>query len=189
MPGYLDFQTIKDANPIEQVAEKLGLVLKKHGNQLRGPCPSGKGGDRALVITPDKQAFYSFGINKGGDCIALVSHVKGLSPKDAAAWLQGDTEPEKKTAVKGGEVRESSAKKEATAEPSEGFKPLDYLVPNHEAVIAVGFDPDFASTHGIGYAPRGVMRGQIAIPVRSSKGKLLGYIGVTDCRLPSQWHE
>lgn len=185
--AYLDFQTIKDANPIEEVAMKLGLVLKKHGNQLRGPCPSGKGGERALVITPDKQAFYSFGINKGGDCIALVGHVMGLSPKEAAQWLHGDTEPEKKSGTPA-EVRERSANQEATEQPSEGFKPLPYLVSDHPSVEAIGFPTDFATELGIGYSPRGVMRGQIAIPVRDCNGKLRGYIGVTDCRLPSHWH-
>ncbi|MGX7894391.1 CHC2 zinc finger domain-containing protein [Tsuneonella sp. HG222] len=178
---YLDFAAIKEDHTIESVADRLGLELKKNGAQLRGPCPSGKGGERALVITPEKGAWYSFGLNKGGDCISLVSLVHGLSPKDAAAWIVGDQQPEKKKP-------EAAEKERAAEEPSEGFKPLEYLVSDHDAVTALGFDPTFAASVGIGYAPRGVMRGTIAVPVRSSKGKLLGYIGVTDAKLPSNWH-
>lgn len=186
--AYLDFQTIKDANPIEQVAAKLGLVLKKHGNQLRGPCTSGKGGERALVITPEKSAWYSFGINKGGDCIALVSHIKGLSPKEAAQWLSGEQEPEKKSQDKPAEVRESSANTQTDGKPSEGFRPLEYLDPNHEAVIAIGLDPVDAARLGAGYSPRGVLRGTVAIPVRDETGKLLMYVGCRDVVLPKQLH-
>jgi hypothetical protein len=44
------------------------------------PCPVCKtGGERAIVITPDKFVFYCFSAKVGGDAIALVSHIKGVS--------------------------------------------------------------------------------------------------------------
>lgn len=176
----IDFQEVKAAHPITEVADRLGLTLKKDGAALRGKCPSGAEGERKFVITPAKGAWYSFAAQKGGDCISLVAFVKGIGLKDAAAWIIGDNEPEKK--------KPKAAEGEPAAKPSEGFKPLDYLQYDHEAVIAVGFDPDVAMKLGIGYAPRGVMRGTIAIPVRDSNGKLCGYVGVTDAKLPSNWH-
>jgi DNA primase len=176
--SYLDFETIKNENPIEQVAERLGLKLKAGNGQLRGPCPSGQGGERALVITPAKSAFYSFGLGKGGDVIALVALVKECSPKEAAEWLAGDKPPEKKR----------DASKAGGTKSSEGFKPLDYLEPDHEAVIALGFDPDDAKRIGVGYAPRGGCKQTVAIPVRDESGKLLGYLGITEAILPKQWH-
>lgn len=176
--SYLDFLAIKEANHIEPTAEKLGLTLKRQGNQLRGPCPSGQGGDRALVITPEKEAWYSFGLGKGGDVISLVALVHKCSPKEAAAWLSGDTQPEKKP---------SKAQTTTAGKPSEGFQPLEYLVSDHEAVIAIGLQPDDAARLGAGFAPRGVLRGTVAIPVRDEHGKLLGYVGCVDVRLPSTW--
>ncbi len=171
--AYLDFVKIKEDNPIEGVMQRLGLDMKKKGNQWRGECPVSKeGGERALVITPEKGAWYSFGAKKGGDVIALVEFINGVKSKEAAAWLQShETVPEEK--VTRGEER--------------GFKPLDYLEADHEAVIALGFDPTDADLLGVGYAKRGVMRGTVAIPVRLVDGSLVGYIGITEALLPTSW--
>lgn len=174
----IDFQQVKADNPIEKVAELLGLQLKKAGNTFRCPCPSGEGNDRGMVITPEKGVFYSFPKQKGGDCLALISFVKGCSPKEAAEWLVGDKQPEKKqsaSSTKGGE------------KPSEGFSPLTYLDPQHEAVIALGFDPDDAAKLGIGFAPRGVLKGHVAVPVRNEDGSIAGYIGIDEAKLPPRW--
>jgi hypothetical protein len=166
-----DFAKVKAEHSLESVAERLGLALKKHGNAWRGPCPSKPGDERALVLTPGK-GWYSFAANKGGDVISLVAFVKGMSVKDAANWIEGTqrTEPEKGT--KG----------------EDGFKPLDYLQHDHDAVVALGFDPADAERLGVGFAPRGLMKGTVAIPIRTADGKLAGYIGVTDATLPPRWN-
>ena len=41
---------------------------------------------------------------------------------------------------------------------------------------------------GWGYAPRGVLRGKVAIPIRTDDGTLCGYVGVTEVALPPKWH-
>ena len=169
----LDFQQIKAEHRIEDVAERLGLELTPRGDQLRGKCPSGEGGERALVITPKKQVWYSFGAKQGGDVLALVAFVNGSSVKDAAQFLAGNTPPEKKP--------------EGT-KPSEGFKPLEYLQAEHPAVQALGIDAMDAQRLGIGHAPRGVMRGMVCIPVRNEAGVLAGYIGIEDGKVPKEWH-
>jgi len=167
---FLDFNEIKANNPIEQVAERLGLKLKKSGAQLRGQCPSGEGDDRGFVLTPSKGVWFSFPQQKGGDAIALVSFVRDLPPKEAAAWIVGK-QPEK-------------TEKPETAE---GFKPLDYLAFEHEAVQALGFDASDAEKIGLGYSPRGIFRGRVAVPIRLSSGRLIGYIAIQDCELPKEW--
>lgn len=174
---FLDFEQIKQDNPIEKVADQLGLKLKKEKDQLRGACPSGEGGERAFVITPKKNAWYSFAKQTGGDVIALVSFVKGIPTKDAAQFLVGATVPEKKQPASPDGGEKSSA----------GFSPLEYLQADHEAVVALGFDPGDADKIGVGFAPRGVLRGTVAVPIRLEDGRLIGYIGVTDAKLPSTW--
>ncbi len=168
--SFVDFAQVKEQHPIDQVAERLGLKLKKSGAQLRGQCPSGQGDERGFVITPAKSVWFSFPQQKGGDAIALVSFVLDLPPKEAAAWIVGN-QPEKKE----------------KSETVEGFKPLDYLAFEHEAVQALGFEASDAEKIGCGYCPRGIFRGRVAVPIRLSDGTLIGYIAIQDCELPKEW--
>lgn len=166
---FLDFDEIKAANKIDDVAQLLGLELKKSGNALRGKCPvCESSGDRNLAVTPSKGVFYCFSDQKGGDVLALVAHIRDCSVKEAAQWLSGDKPAKEKKGDK-------------------GFKALDYLVHDHEAVVALGFEPDDAERLGIGYAPRGVLRGTVAVPVRLQDGTLSGYLGIQDATLPPSW--
>lgn len=171
---YIDFEEIKANVSIEDAIGKLNLKMARNGKQFRSPCPVCKsGGDRALVATPEKKAFYCFAAQKGGDVIAFVAHIKGCGQKEAAQFLAGDPVPPEKE------------KEEAPA--CDGFKPLEYLQIDHEAVAALGFDADVAEAVGLGYAPRGVMRGTVAVPLRLENGRLIGYVGITDAKLPSSF--
>lgn len=171
--SFIDFNEIKSANAIAEVAEKLGLNMNKSGNSLRGKCPvCESGGDRNLVVTPGKEVFFCFSDGKGGDVLQLISHVKGIGVKDAAQWLAGPSTSKEKT---------------TKAEPSEGFKALDYLQHDHEAVVALGFEPGDADRIGLGFAPRGMMKGLVAVPIRLTDGRLVGYIGISEAKLPTAW--
>lgn len=179
MAYSLDFEEIKKTHGIEEVASRLGLDLKKNGAQLRGKCFSGADGDRKLVITPAKGLWYSFALSKGGDVISLVAEVKSLSPKDAANWIVGSPEPEKKpvmaSTLEGQEARG-------------GFQPLTYLEADHPAVEAIGFTVEVAEALGVGFAPRGVLKGTVAVPLRKEDGTIAGYIGLSEIeKQPPKW--
>ena len=180
MSRYVDFEEVKTAVSIDQAAQRLGLEVRKAGNQLRAPCPICKaGGDRALAITPAKNLFYCFAAQSGGDQLQLVAHVMNCSVKDAAEWLDVTST----RTVPTGTVPATVSKERA-----EAFSPLDYLQADHAAVEAIGLDQETASALGIGYAPKGLMRGTVAIPVRLPDGALAGYIGITEARLPPRFH-
>ena len=38
------------------------------------------------------------------------------------------------------------------------------------------------------YAPRGTLRGTVAVPIRTKDGMLVGYIGITEAKLPPRWN-
>ncbi len=170
--SFTDFQELKTRVSFEQAINLLGLTLKRSGNQWRGACPVCKGSDRSLVITEGK-GFFCFTKHAGGDVIALVAHIRGIAVKEAAQFL-ADTLDSPKATVPQVKVEGKEG----------GFKPLDYLEPEHDAVKAIGFDPEFCKAHGIGYAPKGMMRGTVAIPFRDEHGTLLGYLGIEDAKLP-----
>jgi DNA primase len=184
---FLDFAALKEAVSFASVVELLDLKLKRSGNQWRGPCPAcNSGGDRALVVTEGK-GFFCFALKRGGDQIALAAHVLDLPARDAAQELA-----ERAGIVAEGKSTSTGTRTVGTVPESEGvggskLSPLSYLEHDHEAVHAVGFDPEKAKAMGIGYAPRGIMRGTVAIPIRDEHGTLLGYIGVTDATLPSDF--
>lgn len=176
---FVDFDDLKAKTSFEKVIALLGLALKRSGNQWRGACPRCKtGGDRALVVTEGK-GYFCFTDKQGGDQLALVAHIRDCSVKDAAAFIVGErvasTVQTASSAVPQSETGEEGGKT---------FAPLSYLEPEHDAVVAIGFDMTFATKYGIGYAPKGILRGTVAIPFRDEKGNLLGYIGATDLKLP-----
>ena len=77
-------------------------------------------------------------------------------------------------------------------EPPDALNPLDYLEPLHPSVSALGFTEEVAKAVGIGYAPKGTMKGRCLIPLRTEEGKLVGYIGFNPAlepqfKLPSKW--
>jgi hypothetical protein len=61
-----------------------------------------------------------------------------------------------------------------TTSTAGGFKPLDYIIFEHEAVP---LPKEIAERLGIGYVGKGIMRGRLVIPLRDETGKLLGYVG------------
>lgn len=173
-----DFAELKSRITIEQVVQQLGLQMRANNTQMRGVCPACEtGGDRALVVTPSKALFYCFSAGIGGDMIALWGHIKQCSLADAGKQI-AQAFPARGTSAPAPPIESASAP------AAQGFKALDYLDPEHEAVIAAGFDTEEAKVLGIGYAPKGVLRGTVAVPIRLPDGTLVGYIGVQEAKLP-----
>lgn len=176
---YIDFADLKSRIPITQAAEWLALTLKPSGNQQRGPCPAcNTGGNRALVITPERGLFYCFPAKIGGDLIKLVAHVKACTQNEAAQLIQsqfGGTDPTV-PARASRTVRHSSST--APEKEKAGLNPLTYLEPEHPGIQALGISPATAEAFGSGYAGKGVLRGRYAVPVHSTDGTLLAYVGI-----------
>lgn len=154
---YVDFTELKSRHPIEDIADLLGIELKKKGEQLRGHCPWCQGGsDRAFVVTPSKQVFYCFCPDHegGGDSIELAARMYGVTPKEAAAKISAHF----------------------TAPKAEGLKHIDYLQPQHPALEALGLLRETCEHFKAGYKPKGVLSGRLAIPLYRN-GTLVGYAG------------
>lgn len=173
---FVDFAQLKQRVNVEKAITILGLTMKQQGAQYRGACPACReGGDRALAINSEKDGYYCFSQKKGGDVIALVAHVKGVTQRDAAQFLAqqiGDSAPADHAPST---VRHSSP----APTPTQGkeLKPLDYLQYT-EAVEGLGISEATCKAWGAGYAPKGIMRGRLAVPIHDRAGKLLAYVGV-----------
>jgi DNA primase len=176
---FIDFAALKEKVSIGQCVQMLDLRMKGN-DQLRSGCPACRsGGDRALAVNVSKGSFYCFADGKGGDQIALVAHIRGVSQREAAQEIAEHFR-----------IGEPKAEKpERTAEKVEGgMEPLSYLEHDHPAVETLGFDAETAQALGIGHAPRGMMKGLVAIPIRLEDGSVAGYLGVNDiAKLPPKW--
>jgi hypothetical protein len=59
---------------------------------------------------------------------------------------------------------------------------------DHVTVESLGIASDTAEALGIGYAPKGMMKGYVAVPIRLPTGELTGYIGITEGKVPKEFH-
>lgn len=177
----IPFKKIVDSIDLLDACTDLGIKLKKQGGSYRGECPGCD--NKRMAVTPG-EGFCCHKCDLQGDVIALTRAAKDFDGMyDAAAYLVEtfnlDFERKQKSTV--------PEEKEKPAD-ERGFQPLDYLKPDHEAVVALGFDPEDARALGVGFAPRGLHKNTVAVPVRTDDGVLRGYIGVTEAKLPKSWH-
>lgn len=168
---FISFAELKERIKIEQVAEMLGLQTKAAFGKLRSACPKcNAGGDRAIVITPEKGVFNCFAAKQGGDMIQLVSHILNVPVNEAAQKINnhfgGKAEP----------AQQPPKPKEQ--ENVRSLTPLAYLVAEHEAVQVLGISKETAEQYGIGYAPKGTLRTRVCVPIHSRDGTLLAYCGI-----------
>lgn len=158
-----DFDELRRRISIDQVLPIVGVTLKPSGEQLRGECPlCKKAGERGFSVTPKLGVFKCFGCGKTGNMFHLVSAVKGVSLKVAGDMIEAHF-----------------------AVHTPALAPLDYLVYNEH----VPFKEEDAQRLGIGYAPKGIMRGKWVLPLRTQDGTLVGYVGFepgTPIKLPKE---
>lgn len=176
MSKYIDFGDLKANTNIESMIPILGIPIKQQGRQWRGHCPAcDSDSDRALVVTPAKQAYYCFSAEQGGDVIAFVAHILDLPMKAAADYIVSISNF----------ADDSDPPPERVTKP-ESFTHLDYLVVDHDKIAALGLVPETCTYFGAGYAPKGILRGRLAIPIHQADGQLVGYCGraVTDEQSP-----
>lgn len=186
MPKFIDFSELKQRVSITQVLDMLGIAgLKKHGEQLIGPCPLCKGSKSSFKVTPSKQVWNTFCGCGGGDIIMLVARFRSYgTDNEARKRAAHDIASHFKI---GQQPSVPAPAREVELVNGEVGKPLDYLVPDHEAleVFDTITSADTYRHFGAGYAPKGVLSGRLLLPlheldgtyVRNEKG-YVQYVGV-----------
>jgi phage/plasmid primase-like uncharacterized protein len=87
----IDAATIARARsvPVESEVAQRGICLKRNHKQLCGPCPLCGGTDR-FNVDPRKNLWICRGCRAGGDVIAMVQHLDGISFAAAIELLDGE---------------------------------------------------------------------------------------------------
>ena len=178
---FIDFADVKARVSIEEAAEKIGLNLKPSAGKLRCPCPVHGGGDRAIVITPEKGLFCCFGSrpSTGGDQIQLVAHVKEISVKDAAEFL-GGTVPLSRNKTAPPNNKSPSTVPTSPPGRKPGFDVAAYaakLDPGAPALASLGISAETLRDWKAGYSNSGTNRGRLAIALHDRDGNTIGFAG------------
>jgi DNA primase len=77
-----------DANDIVSVVSQH-TALKKSGPRYTGLCPFHHEKTPSFTVTPDKQLYYCFGCQRGGNVISFVMDVNKYTFPEAVEYLAG----------------------------------------------------------------------------------------------------
>ncbi len=188
----IDFDEIKKSVSMDQIVAFLGIPgLKPKGTrQWKGACPFCKGVD-CFVVSNDggrekTGAFNCFKCPAGGDQIELVSLVRGHARKDRQGTFAAAKELHERFMAASVGAGNSTVNSSSNSSPlpakerRSGFDPEAYaktLDPAHEALAALGVDPETYRQWKAGYASSGVNRGRLALPIAGKEGTIVGYFG------------
>jgi DNA primase len=147
---------------IQQIRERVDLVdlvgrfvtLKKAGRSYKGLCPFHGEKTPSFNVNPDRQAFYCFGCQTGGNAITFLMKIENLSFPEAARALareRGIEIPEEGSGERGLSERLFEANEVAQAAyraalAAPGNPALAYLEKR-------GIDAASIERFGIGFAP------------------------------------
>lgn len=187
----IDFKTVAKT-PITDVAAWLGITglaerhNEQHGVQFCGKCPISNGTNpTSFKLTPGINRFICWCTSckalpkPGGDAVELVSRVRKISQKDAAAAIAGQF-------LAGGAGRADDndrPQQEAVADarkPS-SFNPLDYLktlATEHDELTGLDILPETLVLFQAGYCNKGLNRGRLAVALHDLNGPIRMFIGV-----------
>lgn len=82
-------------SPVEEIKNRLSveevigsyIELKSHGKTLKALCPFHQEKTPSFVVSPERQSFYCFGCNRGGDIFTFVEEFEGVDFKGALKIL------------------------------------------------------------------------------------------------------
>lgn len=141
---------------VDIVSETVHLTRK--GNRYWGLCPFHQEKTPSFSVTPERNLFYCFGCQTGGDLVTYIMKREGLEFKEAVEYLAnraGVTVQKESPAArrKQDQMRGVLAANQAAAQfyhevllSSEGKKALQYLQQRH-------LTPEIIEKFCLGYAP------------------------------------
>jgi DNA primase len=175
----------------EQVLRYYGIEVNRKGDQHTGRCPlPAHGGSRdspTFSVNLERNIFQCFGCKAHGNVLEFavmmekVSLTDGRAFRDVAVKLEKELFPDEVSArpLMGRDARKQSSEaksKEVIVNP-----PLDFdlkgLDSGHPYLKSKGLTQETIDHFGLGFCSRGALKDRIAIPLRDTSGRLIGYAG------------
>ena len=80
---------IRSRSDIVEVISECGVVLRPAGRDYKGLCPFHDEKTPSFTVSPQKQMFYCFGCQTGGNVISFLQKHEGKDFKETLEWLAG----------------------------------------------------------------------------------------------------
>jgi len=80
---------IRSRSDIVEVISECGIVLRPAGRDYKGLCPFHDEKTPSFTVSPQKQMFYCFGCQTGGNVISFVQKHEGKNFIETLEWLAG----------------------------------------------------------------------------------------------------
>ena len=158
-----DIAFVRERARIDEVVSDYVTLKHAGGGSQKGLCPFHDEKSPSFNVNPSKNFFHCFGCGEGGDVIAFLMKIDGLSFAEAVERLadkygvqlryqEGSDRPQKREPNL--RPRMLEAHKVAQAYYVEQLATPD-AQKAREFLTSRGFDKDAAETFGVGFAPRG----------------------------------
>ena len=90
--GYIPPETIDEIRSrtnIVEVVSECGVALRPAGRDYKGICPFHDEKTPSFTVSVQKQIFYCFGCQTGGNVISFVQKHEGKNFRETVEWLAG----------------------------------------------------------------------------------------------------
>ncbi len=152
---------IRSRSDIVEVISECGIVLRPAGRDYKGLCPFHDEKTPSFTVSPQKQMFYCFGCQTGGNVISFVQKHEGKDFKETLEWLAGRLNID----LPNQDVRESANRRRVTSLEDLNRFAVDYyhrgLLVDKESAAARqylkhrGVQPKTLRAFQLGYAKSG----------------------------------
>ena len=157
-----DIAEVREKAPIDEVVSSYVTLRNAGGGSQKGLCPFHDEKSPSFHVTPARQFFHCFGCQEGGDVIAFLMKIDGLSFVEAVERLADKYGVQLRR--EDGDVRDDRARGPARSRLVEAHRVAQEFYAGQlatpEALAARqflherGFDQAAADRFGIGFAPR-----------------------------------
>ncbi len=112
--GFVPRETIdeiRSRSDIVEIISECGIALRPTGQNYKGLCPFHDEKTPSFTVSPQKQIFYCFGCQTGGNVISFVQKHEGKSFIETVEWLADRSNID----LPNQNVRESANRKRVTS--------------------------------------------------------------------------
>ncbi len=158
-----DIALVRERSRIDEVVEQYVTLRNAGGGSRKGLCPFHDEKTPSFTVTPSRGYYHCFGCNAGGDVIAFLQQIEGISFVEAVERLAGRTGVDLRYTEGGVPARQGERGQRQRLVEAHRIAAEFYSAQLAESPDAVagrqflderGFDQEAASRFGVGFAPR-----------------------------------